>query len=151
MKNSEAVILVLSTALLLIAQVIYIRNTWTKKTHPNILSWIGWSLLMATSMISQILEEGWDIRHLGVCLSSLGCAMVVLVASARKNFVLEKSDWWFLFMGAVCVVLYLVTKDPLLTTIFAISADFVLGLPTLIKAHRYPEKERSLCLGNWNN
>ncbi len=139
----EGIILSISTGLLLASQVVYITNTAKKKIEPNVLSWVGWSMLMAASMLSQIVEEGWDVRHLGVCLSSLGCFLVVVTALLKRNFVLERNDWWFLALGMACFVVYLSTKDPILTTTFAILADFVLGVPTIKKAIYFPAKERS--------
>ncbi|MFT4602782.1 MAG: hypothetical protein ACI857_002969, partial [Arenicella sp.] len=88
---------------------------------------------MGTGVISQIIQEGWDWSHSGVLLSAIGCAAIAVTAVIAKNYTLEKKDWVFLLIGILCLLIYMISKDALITTIFAIVADFVIGIPTLKK------------------
>jgi hypothetical protein len=132
-----------AAVLISITQIIYIRDVYLKKVQPSVLSWVGWTLLMGTGIVSQIIEEGWDWSHCGILFATLGCGLISLTSLLSKNFVLAKKDWGFLVIGLVCLVIYLVSNDVWITTIFAILADFIIGVPTLKKAFRDPVSEKS--------
>jgi hypothetical protein len=143
MKEIEPYIGILSGVLIFWSQVVYIQNTWAGKIRPNLLTWFGWSLLMGTSMFSQIWTEGWEWSQTGLALSTFGSLAIGLAAFLSKNYALHKSDWNYIVLGALCFALYFATKDPWLTTIFAIAADFIMGFPTLKKAFHDPASERT--------
>ena len=69
--------------------------------------------------------------------------IIALFSISINNFSLIKSDWWFLLLGFLSIGVYLVSKDSLITTLFAITADFLLGIPTLQKAFKFPSLEKS--------
>lgn len=130
-------------ALIVLAQVTYIRDTYRRIIRPSILSWIGWSLLMGTSLVSQIVSKGWEWSLTGLLISILGCLSVALLSFIIKNFSLQKSDWLYLIAGCFCMVIYLLTKNPWLTTIFAIASDFMLAIPTFLKAWKNSSTEKT--------
>ena len=143
MKDFEPFIGVLSGILIFISQAVYIQNTWVGKIRPNLLTWFGWSLLMGTSLFSQIWTEGWEWSQTSLALSTFGCVAIGLSALFSKSYAYLKSDWYYIILGLLCFVLYFATKDPWLTTIFAIAADFIMGFPTLKKAIQDPASERA--------
>ena len=137
----------LAFVLLSVSQFIYLKDIVKGKLQPHLLSWIGWSLLMASSTVSQWIEIGWEFSLLGMVSSSLGCALIAITALLTKNYLLILKDMKFVLAGLTCLGLYFFFQDPWITTLFAILADFVLGWPTLVKAYRNPDSERS---NAWN-
>ena len=125
------------------AQVIYIVNTIRRRIRPSVLSWVGWSFLMGTSVVSQVVGKGWQWSLASVLSSAVGCLTIGLVALFSGNYSLARGDWKFLGLGALCVCIYVLSGNAWITTIFAISADALLGIPTILKAVREPELERS--------
>jgi hypothetical protein len=125
------------------AQVIYLINTISKKVRPSVLSWIGWAFLMGTSVVSQVVSKGWQWSMTGVLCSTVGCLTIGIVALLIRNYSLERKDWQYVVWGVLCVGVYLLSNDPWMTTVFAIGADAILGVPTLMKAWRDPVSERS--------
>jgi hypothetical protein len=109
---------------------------------------------MGTGVGSQIIEKGWDWSHTGVILAAVGCGMIAATALLKKNYLLEKRDWLYLLIGLLCLLIYMISKDAWITTIFAILADFVTGIPTLKKAYHNPQSERSVAwmfsLATWS-
>jgi hypothetical protein len=126
------------------AQVIYLLNTLKKKIRPSVLSWIGWACLMGTSVVSQIIGKGWQWSMTGVLCSTIGCFTIANVAFWSKNYSYKKSDLNFLFVGLVCIGIYLLSNNTWVTTIFAVIADAALGIPTIRKAYKTPATERSV-------
>ena len=125
------------------AQFVLWRDVYKRKISPGLLSWFGWFLLMGVSLIAQILVDGWKWSLTGLAMSAFGCFVIFTTALLMKNYLLKNSDWIFLFLGLICLILYLISKDAWITTGFAILADFVVGIPTLIHAYRNPLSQKS--------
>ncbi|HLZ88681.1 MAG TPA: hypothetical protein VKQ52_15605 [Puia sp.] len=126
------------------AQVIYLINTVTRKVRPSVLSWIGWAFLMGTSVVAQVLSKGWQWSMTGILCSTAGCLAIGAAALLTGNYALSRKDWQYVAWGVLCVGIYLLSNNPWMTTGFAIGADAVLGVPTVLKAWRDPVSERSL-------
>jgi hypothetical protein len=129
------------------AQSIYIVQILKKQITPSLLTWLGWSILVGLALFSQLIEYGWDWALIGHLFSAFGCTFIFFSAFFTKNFVILSKDWHFLYMGLGCVILYISHSDPWSTSIFAIIADALLGMPTLIKAIKSPKTEKSIA---WN-
>jgi hypothetical protein len=133
----------LAGSLIATAQLIYLMNTLKRKVTPSVLSWLGWALLMGTSLVSQVLGIGWQWSLSSLLLSTIGATSIAITALCIRNFSLVKADWKFLVLGLGCIGIYFGSKDPWSTTIFAVVADLILGIPTLTKAYKDPVSERS--------
>jgi len=141
--NAEEFLALVAGLLIIIAQVLYIINTFKRKVQPSILSWLGWAILTGTSLVSQFMVAGWKWDFTGLFLSTVGCVIVSIVAISNNNFSLRKKDWQFVILGFICMGIYLASKNPWATTIFAIFADLILGVPTIRKAYLNPDSEKS--------
>lgn len=125
------------------AQLIYLTNTIQRKIKPSVLSWLGWAFLMGTSVVSQVIGKGWQWSQTSVLCSAFGCLTIAGVAFFSGNFSLLRKDWSFLVLGLLCLCIYLLSSNPWATTLFAIGADALLGIPTIGKAWHHPASERS--------
>jgi len=143
MVSLEKTIGLLSALVISSAQVIYLINTIRWKIRPSVLSWVGWAFLMGTSVVSQVIAKGWQWSMTSVLSSAVGCLTIGLVALFSGNYSLQRGDWKFLGLGALCVCIYVLSGNPWMTTGFAIAADALLGLPTILKAVREPALEKS--------
>lgn len=143
MYNLERILGLASGLVIGAAQVTYLINTIRKTIQPSVLSWLGWSFLMGTSLVSQILSKGWQWSMTGIACSTAGCFIIAAVAWSSGNFSFKRSDLFFLVAGLACVGVYLFSNDPWVTTVFAIIADALLGIPTIRKAVADPASERS--------
>ena len=130
-------------AFIIAAQAILIWDVVKRKISPGLLSWFGWGLLMGTSLISQIIDKGWQWNQTGLLCSAIGCIFIFATAWVYNNYLMKKSDWSFLILGLVCMIIYLISKDPWLTTGFAILADFIVGIPTLRHAWINPASQKT--------
>jgi hypothetical protein len=129
------------------AQLIYLLNGLQKKVTPSVLSWAGWAFLMGTSLVSQVIAKGWQWSMTGILCSTAGCLAIAGVAFFSGNYAARRTDGWYLLAGLACVGVYLGSANPWVTTIFAIVADALLGVPTIVKAYRDPASERSASWG----
>ena len=132
---------------LAIAQTAYILQVIKKNITPSLYTWLGWTLLVGLSLFSQVADYGWNWTLLGHLFSSLGCALIFLLILLFKNYEIRSNDWIYLLFGLGCLLIYFLFSDPWMTTLFAILADAVLGVPTILKAIRDPKSEKSI---GWN-
>jgi len=130
--------------LITLAQVILLIDVIRKKVKPGILSWLGWAFLMGISLIAQIVEVGWQWSLTGLLLSTAGCFVIFFSALFLKNFFIKKTDWYFLLLGGICCLIYLASKNAWATTGFAILADLVVGIPTIIQAYKNPLTQKTV-------
>jgi len=57
---------------------------------------------------------------------------------------LSKLDYYCGALAIGAITLWLLTDEPLVAIFFAIAADLLAGLPTLVKAWRHPETETAI-------
>src|ERR1700743_1238188 len=138
MTEWEKTLGVLAAVIISSAQLIYLVNTIRRGVRPSGLSWVGWSFLMGTSVVSQVAAKGWQWSMTSVLSSAVGCLTIGLIALLTGNYSLTRGDWRFLGVGALGVCLYLVSGNAWMTTGFAIGADALLGIPTILKAVKEP-------------
>lgn len=146
-NDYQFVINLIAGFFLALAQVIYITQVVKKQITPSLFTWLGWSILVGVALISQLNKYGWSWALTGHLFSAVGCFFIFISAILSHNFSLLRKDWIYLYLGLGCVVFYLLFTDPWLTTIFAILADAILGIPTILKAIKEPKTEKSL---GWN-
>lgn len=139
----EAVIGVVIIGLMVVTQVMYITDVLKRKITPSLLTWFGWTLLMGVSLIAQIVESGLEYSQFGMITATLGCFAIGVTALVIRNYSLKQMDWYILGAGLLCLVLYLISKNAWLTTIYSIVADFIIAIPMLIKVIKDPESEKT--------
>ena len=153
-ETTERWLAVIAGVLISVAQFILLRDVWRRKMSPAMLSWIGWALLMGTSLVSQIIAKGWAWSLVGLSISTFGCVCIFSLSWIRKSYLIGKMDWWFLILGIICFAIYLASKDPWMTTGFALLADVIIGIPTIHKAYLYPLTQKTIgwtiALGSWS-
>jgi len=122
----------------------YIKSTLKGITKPNRATWLLWGIapLIATAAA---FTDGVRLAVLPVLMMGL-LPLAVFIAS----FVNPKSYWKlekFDYLCGICtflgLILWVVTKEPILAIIFAIISDTFAALPTVIKSWKYPETETS--------
>jgi hypothetical protein len=117
-------------------------SAFKRRAHspPPFLDWLGiddgHQLVFASHGKRLAMEPGWTdiVGHWLCCHCDI----------SLKHGVIVWWDWLCLLLGALCVIVYLSTKNAWLTTIMAIVADFIVALPTQHNAYIDPKKERSI-------
>ena len=152
LQRNERLLGIAAGTIIIIAQLSYLISTLKREVRPNILSWYGWAALMGTSFISQLIN-GWQWSLTGLMLSTAGSIVIATTALFYRNFFFERKDWNFVFASLVCIALYFMSKNALYTTVFAVLADLLLGIPTIKNAYKNPKAEKSLAwifgLASW--
>ncbi|TSC63286.1 MAG: hypothetical protein Athens041674_214 [Parcubacteria group bacterium Athens0416_74] len=120
----------------------YIWSTYKGRTQPNRVTFFMWAVA-AFIATAAALAEGAGWAALPVFMSGFMPFVIFLTSFANPNayWKLGTFDYACGVLSALALVLWVVTSDPLVAMVFAIAADAAAGVPTVIKAYRYPETE----------
>lgn len=132
----------LGFAITLIGLFSYLKDTIQGKVQPNRVTWFLWALAPLIAFTAQI-QEGVGLE--AVLTFSVGFnPLLVFLAS----FLNKKAQWKLTKFDFICgglsvlgLILWFITKDPIMAIVFAILADTLAALPTIVKSWKEPETE----------
>jgi len=120
----------------------YIKETLRGNTKPNKVTWLMWSIapLIATAAG---MADGVSWAVLPVFMSGFGPLLVFIASFVNPNayWKLERFDYICGLFSALALILWAITKEPVVAIVFAIASDAAAAVPTLIKCWKYPETE----------
>lgn len=120
----------------------YIKEMLKGNTKPNRVTWLLWAVAPLIGTAAAI-SNGVRLSVLPVFMTGFGPLLVFIFSFANKNsyWKLGKFDYFCGFFSVLALVLWGITKEPVIAIIFAIASDGFAAIPTLIKAWNYPETE----------
>lgn len=121
---------------------LYALSTLRGKTKPNRVTWTLWTIIPLITFFAQI-NEGVGLISIFSLAYALGPLLVLAASFANK-----KAFWKLAPFDIICgvisllaIALWLVTGDGVVAIVLSIIADFVAGLPTLVKGYKTPKTE----------
>ncbi len=119
----------------------YIKDILHGTTRPNAVSYTIWEFLLLISLCAQLTSgASWSVLMLAGDLVGTGIIVILCLKGYgyRKYGPLE---WTCLALAILAIVLWQITKQPLLAIIFALIADLMAAVPTIVKTYRDPWSE----------
>ena len=120
----------------------YIKETLKGGTKPNKVSWLMWPLATLIAAVAGLKAgAGWVV--LPVFMSGFGALLVFIASFLNKNsyWKLEIFDYLCGLFSFLALILWAITREPIVAIIFAIASDGFASIPTLIKSWKHPETE----------
>jgi len=140
MLDSNAVIV--GAVISFIGAVSYLVDTLKGKTKPNRVSWFIWALAPLIAFSAEI-SKGVGIQSLMTFMVGFNPLLIFLA-----SFVNKKSEWRLGKLDFTCgalsiigIVIWLVFEEGNVAIFFAILADGLAAIPTIIKSYYFPETE----------
>lgn len=130
----------------LIAIGFYIKDMLTGTVRPNRVSWLFWGIAPVLGAYIGY-ASGVPIPLLiATFMSGAGCFLVLLVSFFNKNAYWKTTSFDITcgVISAISIIIWITTKNGVLSLIFAVLADLSAGIPTMIKSWRQSETESSL-------
>ncbi|MDD4900604.1 MAG: hypothetical protein PHS62_00620 [Patescibacteria group bacterium] len=120
----------------------YIRDTVHGRTKPNRVTWLLWSVVPLIATAAG-LADGVRWAVLPVFMAGFGPLLVFIASfiNPRAYWKLEKFDYLCGAISILSLVLWWITKEPLLAIILSIVSDSFAEAPTLIKTWKHAETE----------
>ncbi len=121
----------------------YIKAIYRGTVRPNLVSWIFWAIAPLIGVYVSY-QSGVSIPLLvSTFVAGFMPAVVVVFALFKKNgyFKATVFDLWCGLFSAIAIGIWITTKNPFLSLTFAILADLLAGIPTIIKSWRDDHNE----------
>lgn len=144
MKETVAII----AALLAIAgNLPYLWDILKGRVQPHPYTWMVWTIVSGIIFFGQV-AKGAGIGALPTAASEV-FTLIIFLFSLKYGFKgITKVDTLFLIFALSGVGLWVLTKDPTLSVIIAVSIDLIAFVPTLRKTWRYPATETPILYGS---
>ncbi len=134
----------LGAALGAVGTITYLVATLRGLTKPNRVTWFLWGVAPLLAFRGA-LDEGVGVQALMTFTVGFGPLCIFLA-----SFVNRQAYWRITRLDIICgalsvcgLVLWAVTRDGNLAIAAGITADGLAGIPTVVKAFRYPSTEKS--------
>ncbi len=132
----------LGTAIGALGTCVYLRDTLRGTTKPNRVTWLLWAVAPLLAAAVE-LDEGVGLRALPTFM--VGFMPLLVFAASFHNrdamWRIRRIDYACGAMSVVGTVVWLVTRNGVLAISAAILADFLAGVPTIMKSWTHPETE----------
>lgn len=120
----------------------YLIKTIKGKTKPNRVSWLLWTVAPMIAAVAAF-SNGVRWAVLPVFMSGFTPLMILAASFVNKKsyWKLEKFDYGCGLFSVLALIIWAVTKDPVIAIIFSILSDGFAAIPTVIKAWKFPDTE----------
>lgn len=137
MKESIAII---ASILAIIGNVPYLMDIVKGRVKPHPYTWFVWSIVSCIIFFGQI-AKGAGIGALPTAASEI-FTILIFFFSIRYGFKdIKKIDTVFLIISLVGLIPWVITKDPTISVIIAVSVDILAFIPSLRKTWHEPSTE----------
>lgn len=121
----------------------YIKDTLKWKTKPNRVTWWIWATapLIWSAWMYFSWWFTWNILPVFIAGFIPFLVFVSSFVNPNSYWELKKLDYICLILAILALVLWWITKNPLLAIVFWILADLFAALPLIVKIYKFPETE----------
>jgi len=143
MKTSIAIV----AALLAIAgNVPYLRDIIQKKVKPHPYTWLVWTIVSCIVFFGQV-ARGAGIGALSTAASEIFTVIIFLLSLKYGFKNIRRIDTYCLIIALVGIVPWLLTKDPTISVVIAVSIDLFAFSSTVRKTWNEPKTETPTLYG----
>src|SRR6185312_5470434 len=123
------------------AVVPYIKDILHGTTRPNIFSFTLWAILVFISIFAQFSAgASWSLLLLiGDFLGTTSIVVLCLFGYGYGKY--GRLEWICTALAVLAVVSWQLTDQPILAIVFAVLADAMASIPTIVKAYKDPWSE----------
>ncbi len=120
----------------------YLYETVIGKAKPNRITWLLWGLF---PMIIFVAQRTQGVEGLSWASFAAGFTPILILGASFINkqayWRTEPRDYLLMAAAIVGIILWGITDNPNLAILFALVADLMAGMPTVIKSLHHPETE----------
>ncbi len=121
---------------------VYLRDTLRGTTQPNRVTWLLWAVAPLLAAAVEF-NEGVGLRTLPTFMVGF-MPLLIFIGSFHNSasvWKVRRMDYACGVVSVIGTVVWLVTRDGVLAISAAIAADFLAGIPTLMKSWTHPGSE----------
>lgn len=133
-------IAIIAALLAVIGNVPYLIDIVKKKVQPHPYTWLVWTLVSCIIFFGQV-SKGAGVGAIPTAASEI-FTVIIFIFSLRYGFKkIERTDTYFLIAALLGIIPWVLTNDPTISVIIAVTIDLIAFMPTLRKTYRYPQTE----------
>lgn len=125
----------------------YVIDIFKGRAKPHAYTWFVWSLVSGIVFFGQI-AKGAGIGALPTASSELFTIFIFLLSLKFGYKNTSRADTFFLILALVAIIPWILTDDPTISVIIAVSIDVIAFIPTLCKTWYEPKTENGLLYGS---
>ncbi|MBY0376906.1 hypothetical protein K2P96_02950 [Patescibacteria group bacterium] len=139
----KEIIVPIAVLFAVIGNVPYLLDVFKKKVQPHPYTWLVWSLVSCIVFFGQV-AKGAGMGAIPTGASEI-FTIIIFFASLRYGFKnIIRRDTYFLIAALLGIIPWLLTKDPTVSVIIAVSIDLIAFVPTLRKTYSLPSTENPI-------
>jgi hypothetical protein len=143
MKTTIAIIAAL---LAIVGNLPYLRDIIKKRVQPHPYTWLIWTIVSCIVFFGQV-AKGAGIGALPTAASEI-FTIIIFFFSLQYGFKnIRTIDTVFLVIALLGIIPWILTKDPTVSVIIAVSIDVVAFVPTIRKTWSQPKTETPVLYG----
>ncbi len=130
------------TAIAVLGTAVYLRDTLRGTTKPNRVTWLLWAFAPLLAAAVEF-HDGVGLRALPTFMIGF-MPLLVFIGSFHNPasvWKVRRVDYACGVMSVVGTIVWLATRNGVLAISAAIAADFLAGVPTVMKSWTHPETE----------
>lgn len=139
---------IVASLLAIAGNVPYLHDVLKKKITPHPYTWLVWSIVSAITFFG-LFAKGAGIGALPVAVAEV-FTIIIFLFSLRNGFShIDKTDHYYLVAALLGLIPWMLTNDPTISVIVAVSIDLIAFMPTIRKTWHKPQSEQpSLFVAN---
>jgi hypothetical protein len=127
-------------AIEVLAPLPYIVDTIRNRTHPNIVTWLTWTLINIVNLSAAFASGSWQTGVYSLCgVIATGTIVVLGLWHGVRQY--TRFDFICQAVALLGFPIWAITNRPELAVLVVLLVDFSGGLPTLRHAWRAPHEE----------
>ena len=130
-----------ATFLVLVGYIPYLRDIIKGKTKPHIYSWFLWSFVTLIAFALQISGGAGSGAFITLAAAIMCIAVIVLGFVYKARVAIVKTDTVFLVLAFIALGMWLIAKQPVLSTILTALIEMLGFAPTIRKTWNRPYSE----------
>jgi hypothetical protein len=136
----KEIVAYIAVVLAIVGNLPYLRDIIKKRVQPHPYTWLVWSIVSCIIFFGQV-AKGAGIGAIPTAASEI-FTIIIFFFSLQYGFKhIQKTDTIFLAIALLGIIPWVLTKDPTISVIIAVSIDLVAFMPTIRKTYKHPETE----------
>ena len=137
MKETIAIV---ASLLAIVGNLPYLHDIIKKRVQPHPYTWLVWSIVSCIIFFGQ-LARGAGVGAIPTAASEI-FTIIIFFFSLQYGFKkIQHTDTIFLAIALLGIIPWVLTKDPTISVIIAVSIDLIAFMPTIRKTWREPKTE----------
>jgi hypothetical protein len=118
----------------------YIIDIFKKRVKPHPYTWLVWTIVSGINLFGQ-LDKGAGIGALPTAVAELFTLSIFLFSLQYGFKYIVKTDKYFLAAALIGLIPWIISKDPTISVVIAVSIDLIAFVPTIRKTWQNPHTE----------